>query len=244
VNPSGPDRQAEGPVSPHVDRLGHPAPAIVPEGEHNDLGELDRFGEHGRIGYGRLGRYTPFLLALAIIAVLVAIGIHQTRPDDDDRPVVTPPPSSLIGQPAPGFTLATFDGGSVDLASLRGSVVFLNLWASWCDPCVEEMPDFNTLNGTTTASGTPIAVIGLGASADRDEPALALARELGVTYPAGRDTAPGGDQTRGPIQVAYGLVDYVMPSTVVITPDGTIAAVYYGPLDPDAMQDLAEEAAG
>ncbi len=235
-------RAPDGEMRPPVDRLGHPAPAIVPDGEHNDLGDLDRFGEHGRIGYGRLSRYTPFLLALAIIAVLVAIGIFQARSDDDGEPTIAPPESSLVDQPAPGFTLATFDGETVDLASLRGSVVFLNLWASWCPPCVEEMPDFNTLNGTVTDDGVPIVVVGLGSVADRDDAARAMADDLGITYPIGRDTGPGGDGTRGPIQVSYGLVDYVMPSTVIIRPDGTIDAVHYSPLDLNSMQDLAADA--
>ena len=228
----------------HVDQLGYPAPAMVPEGEHNDLGDLDRFGEHGRIGYGRLGRYTPFLLALAIIAVLIAIGIYQTRPDDDEQLVVTPPASSLVGQAAPEFALATFDGGTVDLASLRGSVVFLNLWASWCPPCLEEMPDFNEVNGTTTSEGVPIRVVGLGSVADRDDAARTTAADLAITYPIGRDTGPGGDATRGPIQLSYGLVDYYLPSTVVIGPDGIVESVQYLPLSTEAMRDLAAGATG
>jgi hypothetical protein len=61
----------------HVDRTGHPAPPIVPEGEHNDLGEPERPGEYGRVGYGQAGRYTPLLLGIAIVVVVLVIGLLQ-----------------------------------------------------------------------------------------------------------------------------------------------------------------------
>lgn len=209
-----------------TDETGFPAPPHVPTGGHNDLGEPEAFGEHGRVGYGRLGRYTPFLLALVIIAVLVAIGINQSggRGDDD---TIQPPPTPQVGDVAPDVTLTRLDGQPFTLSSLRGSVVVLNFWASWCDPCREEMPLLNTVDGTATADGTPIQVVGVGIVPDRDEAVRQFVADLGVTYTIGRDTG-GSGVPPGPVQGAYDIADYYLPSTVFIGPDGTITAVHYG----------------
>jgi peroxiredoxin len=52
----------------------------------------------------------------------------------------TPAPAPVVGAPAPDFTLADPDGKSITLSSLKGQVVLINFWATWCDPCEREMP--------------------------------------------------------------------------------------------------------
>ncbi len=71
-------------------------------------------------------RWKAGLLALALTATLPA-----------GEAGAKPPP---VGQPAPNFTVQTFDGRTVSLESLRGQVVVLNFWATWCGPCKIELP--------------------------------------------------------------------------------------------------------
>jgi cytochrome c biogenesis protein CcmG/thiol:disulfide interchange protein DsbE len=73
------------------------------------------------------------LLPLAMLPIIALLGWGLTR---DARLV----PSTLPGRPAPEFTLVTLDGDTLALAALRGKVVLLNFWASWCLACIDEHP--------------------------------------------------------------------------------------------------------
>ena len=190
--------------------------------------------EHGRIGYGRYARYTPLGIAGLIAIALLAIGIAQRRPDGDTSQV-----GRLIGQPAPAFTLTLLDGSTLDLGDLRGSAVALNFWASWCAPCKTELPRFQTIAVEAARTGEPIAIVGVGIKNDNDDNARALAADLGLTFPLGRDTA-GDDPIKGPIETALGVSNY--PTTVFIRPDGAIAAIHIGELDAEQIREYMDDA--
>ena len=73
-----------------------------------------------------------WLVPLSVVPVLALLAYGFTT---DPRDI----PSPLVGRPASAFTLTTFDGAPVTLAALRGKVVVLNFWASWCNPaCYDE----------------------------------------------------------------------------------------------------------
>ena len=131
------------------------------------------------------------------------------------------------GVPAPPFTLPVRGGGSVDLASLKGHVVVINFWATWCPPCVAEMPALDRLHRALSRDGLVV----LGVSVDEDEAVLtSFIEKGGLTLKVLRD--PGGTVASG----AYRATGY--PETFVVDAKGVIVETYVGPADwdtPDAL---------
>ncbi len=82
--------------------------------------------------------------------------------------------------PAPDFTLSTPSGTSLSLAELRGKVVLLNFWATWCVPCRKEMPAIEALYQRYKDRGLEVVAISLDKVAAA--PVEAFAKEVGVTY--------------------------------------------------------------
>jgi peroxiredoxin len=162
--------------------------------------------------YGRLA-----LLVLVVVAV--AFGYVQLQQNKGY--------GLKIGTPAPPFTLPVHGGGSVDLASLKGHVVVVNFWATWCPPCVAEMPSLDRLHRALSRDGLVV----LGVSVDEDEPALAAFIEKGgLTLKVLRD--PGATVAAGP----YRTTGY--PETFVIDAAGVIRETYVGPADWDTPEAL------
>jgi len=188
--------------------------------------------EVGRIGYGRLGGIvTPLGLALILIAVLVGIGIYNR--DDSDIPAH----SIEIGAPAPTFAGETFLGEPFDLADQSGKVVIVNFWASWCDPCRDEMP----LLQSRAAGDESLALIGVNILNDSEYAALRFLETNGIVYPNVRDDGEGGTDAFGPIELAYGI-GTTRPVTVFISPTGEIAAFKLGELTASELDAYIEQA--
>lgn len=123
------------------------------------------------------------------------------------------------GVAAPALELPGVDGRIHRLAAYRGKVVLVNFWASWCEPCREEMPSIETLR--RSLSGEPFVVlavnVGEGAQAARR---FADAAQLGAALLLDRDGATAR---------AWGA--RALPSTFIVGPDGTIRYRYVGALD-------------
>jgi len=204
------------------------APALADDPE-------DARSDHGRVGYGRIGRYTP--LGLGLVLALVIGGIWWTQRD------ATPGAASLpqmAGEPAPDVTLTLLDGSPLRLSDLRGNVVVVNFWASWCEPCRAEMPELQAFWDAAQTAGEKTTIVGVGVRTDVDKNARDLVAAGGFTYPIGRDTntdRPG----IGPIETAFGIPS-AYPSTVVIRPDGIVDAFQLGPVTAERLRWLVDEA--
>ena len=139
--------------------------------------------------------------------------------------------ASIAGQPAKDFPV-TVAGTTEQLSALRGKVVVLNFWASWCPPCKEETPALNRLQKYIA----PRNALVLGVSADEDPSAYeSFLRTEGVVYPTYRDPATHG--TVSPIALDYGTSTY--PETFIIDRHGKIARKFVGFQQWDSPQMLA-----
>ena len=123
------------------------------------------------------------------------------------------------GTKPPEFNGSTADGRTASLASLRGKVVLLNFWATWCQECRSEMPLFERLHRELTAQG--LNVIGINAR-EGTAAIRAYTKELGVTFPVVLDP-------KGEINATYGVVG--LPTTFLIGRDGQAIALAVGPRD-------------
>ena len=131
---------------------------------------------------------------------------------------------SLLNKPAPPFARTSLQNERVDLAALRGRVVLLNFWATWCGPCQVEMPRFVQWQEKYRAEGLSI----VGVSMDDDsQPVTSFLGKHKLNYPIVM-----GDEKLG---LAYGGV-LGLPVTYLIDRQGTIRARYKGETNLDAME--------
>lgn len=132
-----------------------------------------------------------------------------------------------VGVSAPGFQLKDLAGHTVRLSDYRGKVVVINFWATWCAPCLAEMPELVKLQRDYKEKG--IQVIGVAAATDRRSKALKIKRRLTLNYPVVIGTKR--------LESAYGIDD-VLPLTVVVDRNGIIREHILGILEPEEVESI------
>jgi cytochrome c biogenesis protein CcmG/thiol:disulfide interchange protein DsbE len=151
--------------------------------------------------------------------------VIESRPGLEDRVAPTE------REPLPAMVLEGFgedDPAPVDLAAYEGGPLVVNFWASWCAPCVREMPDFQRFGEEFAGR---VALLGVNVQ-DAPANARAFVRELGITYDLATDP-------RGELYSA--VKGFGMPTTLFVDPDGTIVYRHTGPLDADELRALVTE---
>jgi cytochrome c biogenesis protein CcmG/thiol:disulfide interchange protein DsbE len=168
---------------------------------------------------GSLGLGSIVLLIGVVLTVLVfgyaLIQRNQTQPTSG---------------PAPDFTLTTYDGETLRLADLRGKVVVVNFWASWCGPCRDEAPALE--NVAQRYADQDVVVVGI-AYTDTENNARAFMDEFNITYANGPDIG-----TR--ISDRYNIQG--VPETFVIDRNGEVAHFFIMPIDEAMLSDAIERA--
>lgn len=128
-----------------------------------------------------------------------------------------------VGQAPPEVPMKTLSGKSLSLASLRGKVVLIDFWASWCAPCKEEMPFLERLQ---KKHGDRLVIVGVSVDSDRAN-AEKFIRDLKVTFPIVHDAKHAvADQYKPPR----------MPTSFVLDRDGKVRFVHAGYHKDDAAK--------
>jgi len=133
----------------------------------------------------------------------------------------------MAGEAAPQDRWSTFDGEQASLADYAGEPVVVNFFGSWCVPCIEEMPAFESVHQEL---GDRVRLVGLAVN-DSVEAAKGIVDRTGVTYDVGRDAS-------GRVFAAFGVVG--MPSTFLVSPEGRIVASHPGELSAGELRELIE----
>jgi peroxiredoxin len=134
-----------------------------------------------------------------------------------------------IGKPIPEIVLPDLQGGTFRLSKTRGRVVLVNFWASWCPPCVDEMPSLEKIHQTLRDKG--LDVIGVSVDDDRDV-IERFKKEHGLTFTILHDEGA---------KVANSFQTYKFPETYVVDKEGRLIWKIIGPRDwiaPSPMLDI------
>jgi peroxiredoxin len=135
-----------------------------------------------------------------------------------------------VGDPAPAYAAAELDGDTIALQALRGNAVLLNIWATWCAPCREEMPELQALQERYADRGLRVLGVSIDESGSAD-PIRYFIDELGLSFTILHDPAESVSRqfrTRRAV-----------PETFLIDADGRIAHRWIGrfqPLSDDAVR--------
>ena len=119
--------------------------------------------------------------------------------------------SSEIDMAVPDLSLPVLGGGTMNLAALKGKVLVVNFWATWCGPCRVEMPDLIELHESYQEQD--FSVIGIATDIEGEEIVAPFVEEMGITFPTLLDD--------GTLSEAFGGV-FVLPTTFVIDKQGMV----------------------
>lgn len=181
---------------------------------------------------GWLQRPNLVLLVIAVFAVLaVAANFFYRQQRQEEVPDPHASANAIIGQPRPGFVLPDALGLSHDVQEWDGRVLVVNFWATWCKPCVREMPAFVELQRQYAGHGLQFVGVALDTVPQVDAFFDKLGLEL--NYPS----LIGGTNAIA-VAESYGNNIGILPYTVVVDKAGRIAYVQYGELTRDTAEQM------
>lgn len=176
------------------------------------------------------------LLLTSAVGIVLAAGCtagQEASSGGDERlvsaehQVVTFPDGER--EPLPDLAAKTLDGERLDLASLRGKIIVINIWGSWCAPCRAEAPNLEKVWRDTKDRG--VQFVGIN-TRDTEAGARAFERNFGITYPSLLDP-------HGELQLEFRgkLAARTIPTTYFVDRDGTVAAKATGGLTEQRLRE-------
>lgn len=169
----------------------------------------------------------PVLIAVLALMIWGAYDLAVSRSGNDGEFAGS---SGLRqGDAAPDFTLPTVADADIRLSDLRGRKVVLNMWASWCPPCVYEMPHLQAFYEDFQKSGVEVLAVNMTESEKSREAVTRFIAEHGLTFPVALD-----EQSR--VADLYRVT--TLPTSFILDPEGNIVQKIVGPLTYERLEDL------
>jgi peroxiredoxin len=160
-----------------------------------------------------------------VFAMLVSVALASVFVDCNKDP------GPRVGVPAPDFTLPDLDGKPHRLADLRGRVVVLNFWATWCPPCIDEMPSLQRLQQAFADRGVEVVAVSVD---ERFSDVGAFVRKFHLTFTVLHDDGK---------KVSRKYQTFKYPETYILDREGRLKSKVIGPRDwasPTVIRDMVE----
>lgn len=169
--------------------------------------------DEGEVKPAKNGRQLLTIFVILLVAVPLVLLLLKEK----DTKFVTP---LQLGQTAPDFTFPDLDGRKVSLSDYRGKVVLVNIWATWCPPCREEMPSMQKLY--ERFKGQDFEILAVSIDADGREAVAPFVQQMNLTFPALLDP-------NEKIRSLYAITG--VPESFIIDRNGILVERVIGPLD-------------
>jgi len=184
------------------------------------LGGLFAFAAIVAVGLWQVGKERPgtkrWPLAVPVAAGLAVVGLWGAL-----EPVIVPRPGSNPGLAVP-MLVPDLEGRRHALADWKGKVVVVNFWATWCPPCLAELPEFQAFTQKPSAKVTLVGVDLIGTEKDGESAVIRFASQKKMNWT--QLTDPDGE-----LQKAFAVT--VIPTTVVLDPEGRVVDRREGAVD-------------
>ena len=173
------------------------------------------------------------------VAGMLAVGgyvAYRTMPTEPDAAAQSEPteaeasPAVQPAQTLPEFSLANLSGEQQSIQSWPDQALVINFWATWCAPCLREIPLLKEFHDTQQANG--IMVVGI--AVDRPEPVAAFAQDMTFNYPVLVGQAEGMEAA-----ASFGVDFFALPFTVFTDHDANIIGVHTGEIHTEDLENLA-----
>ncbi|MFD3468540.1 TlpA family protein disulfide reductase [Streptomyces sp. NPDC058682] len=137
---------------------------------------------------------------------------------------------------APKLDGETVDDGTLDTTTLKGKVVVLNVWGSWCPPCRNEAKYFAQVSKELADAGKDVAFVGINTRDNSKQNAITFEEDYGITYPSLYDPA-------GKLMLRFpkgALNPNAIPSTIILDREGKIAARTLAPINDEQLRSMID----